>query len=71
MSALDHRWRWRRWLPERYGQRCRVLVRGHRLHQIAIEFADGVRHMTVAHAVEPVTDDYREPAPQLGLWGAA
>lgn len=69
MTAYTYRWRYRRWLPERYGRRCRVVVRGRRMNQIMVEFADGERFVTVEHAVEPVGDGYREPAEQGRLWG--
>ena len=62
----DHRWRYRRYLPARYGQRCRVLVRGRCLRQIMIEFADGVRHVTIDRAVERVDEHYQEP-PRQGV----
>ena len=28
MDAATHLWRFRKWLPERFGQRCAVLARG-------------------------------------------
>lgn len=43
---MTHRWRIRKWLPERFGQRCRVLAYG-RLNQILIEFPDGARFVTL------------------------
>lgn len=45
-----HRWRWRKWLPERHGQECRVLAWG-RLNSALVEFADGTRVITSRHAV--------------------
>jgi hypothetical protein len=66
--AYDHRWRYRRHLPERYGHRCRVLLRGRRLRQIAIEFADGERHVTIDRAIKPVGPEYQEPAQQGRLF---
>jgi hypothetical protein len=41
---FTHFWRLRCRLPERYGQHCRVLVRG-KMGSIMIEFRDGVRHI--------------------------
>jgi hypothetical protein len=68
-DAYDQRWRYRRHLPERYGQRCRVLVRGRRLRQIAIEFeADGERYVTIDRAVEPVGERYVPPPVQGRLF---
>jgi hypothetical protein len=46
----DYIWFWRSRLPERKGQRCRVLVRGKR-NTVLVEFEDGVRFVTSRHAV--------------------
>ncbi len=40
-----YRWRVRARLPERFGQACRVLVRG-RMNSALVEFADGFRVVT-------------------------
>ena len=48
--TLTHTWYWRRRLPERTGQPCRVLVRG-KLNSILVEFADGYRVVTSRFAV--------------------
>ena len=64
MSDYPLVWFWRARLPERKGQRCRVLVRG-KLNSILVEFADGLRVVTSRYAVRHVA-----PGPQLGLWGA-
>lgn len=50
MSALtfDRVWYWRTTLPERKGQRCRVIARG-KLNSACIEFEDGTRHIVVRH----------------------
>jgi len=54
MTVLfDHIWFWRRVLPERKGQRCRVLVRG-KLNTIAVEFEDGFLVFTSRYAVRRV-----------------
>lgn len=37
---MTHYWRIRKWLPERFGQQCRVLARGS-MNKCLIEFADG------------------------------
>lgn len=45
MSApFDRYWRIRATLPERFGQRCRVLARG-TMNSALIEFEDGGRHI--------------------------
>ena len=45
-------WYWKTKLPERKGQRCRVLVRG-RMNNILVEFEDGFRVITGKYAVRP------------------
>lgn len=50
MTAFDHFWRWRRNLPERHGQSCRVIARG-KMNSIQIEFEDGTRHIVSRYAV--------------------
>jgi len=45
MSDLTHYWRVKTRLPERKGERCRVLVRG-RMNSVLVEFADGYRVVT-------------------------
>jgi hypothetical protein len=60
----DQIWYWRSRLPERKGQRCRVLVRGKR-NTVLVEFEDGVRVVTSRYAVRRSarTDDpVRQPA---------
>jgi len=43
-------WFWRKRLPERKGQPCRVLARG-KLNSIEVEFPDGYRVITSRYAV--------------------
>lgn len=50
---FDHEWWWRKFLPERKGQRCRVLARG-KLNSIKIEFQDGHITITSRYAVRKV-----------------
>lgn len=47
---FGHVWHWRARLPERKGQRCRVLARG-RMNSILVEFEDGYRVITSRFAV--------------------
>lgn len=50
--VYDHIWWWRKWLPERKGQRCRVLIRSRRkIRNILVEFEDGVMVVTTRWAV--------------------
>jgi hypothetical protein len=62
-STYDHVWYWRARLPERKGQRCRVLVRSLRMNSVAVEFEDGLRVVTSRHAVRPAA-----PRRQQELW---
>lgn len=54
-TGYDHVWWWRSRLPERKGQRCRVLVRARRMNTILVEFEDGFRVVTSRYAVRRVT----------------
>ena len=49
-GPYDHVWHWRVKLPERKGQRCRVLTRG-RMGTVVVEFEDGFKVATGRHAV--------------------
>lgn len=46
-------WRLRKWMPERYGCRCRVLCRGRGPgpRNVLVEFEDGCRFVTTRWAV--------------------
>jgi hypothetical protein len=44
-TDYDRVWRWHCRLPERFGQRCRVLVRG-AMNSCLVEFTDGFRVVT-------------------------
>jgi len=46
-------WRIRKYLPERFGQRCRVVVYGRRLNSCLVEFEDGSRYITIRYFVSP------------------
>jgi hypothetical protein len=51
---MTHRWHWRKWLPERHGQLCRVLATG-RMNSALVEFEDGTKVVTSRYAVRKVT----------------
>ena len=57
MSAklLTHAWIGRRFLPERYGQRCRVLVSRRGKH--LIQFEDGTKTVTVRGTFQRIKSD--------------
>lgn len=44
-AVFDRRWRVHTRLPQRFGQRCRVLARG-KLNSALVEFDDGTRVVT-------------------------
>ena len=39
---MTHYWRIKKWLPDRFGQRCRVIATG-RMNSVFLEFEDGFR----------------------------
>jgi hypothetical protein len=47
---VTHTWRWKKILGHRFGQPCRVLVRG-RMNSILVEFEDGYKVVTSRWAV--------------------
>lgn len=47
---MTHRWRWRKWMPERHGHLCRVVAMG-RMNSALVEFEDGARVITSRYAV--------------------
>lgn len=54
MSRWTHVWFWRKRLPERKGQLCRIIERG-RMNSIMVEFEDGFRVVTSRFAVRKAT----------------
>jgi hypothetical protein len=50
---MTHIWFWRSRLPERKGQRCKVLARG-RMNSILVEFEDGYKVITSRYAVRKI-----------------
>ena len=52
-GRLTHYWRVRKYLPERFGQRCRPLVYG-RLNGVLVEFKDGARYVTNRYFIRKV-----------------
>lgn len=49
-APFDRVWFWRSTLPERKGQRCRILARG-TMNSCLIEFEDGERHVVSRFAI--------------------
>jgi hypothetical protein len=63
-AEYDHVWRWRARLPERYGERCRIIVRALAMNSVGIEFErDRWRVCTSRWAVVPLAD-FKTPAQQ-------
>lgn len=55
---MTHRWHFRKWLPERHGQLCRVLATG-RMNSALVEFEDGHKVITSRYAVRKLTPNYK------------
>lgn len=51
--TFDRYWRIRTNLPERFGQRCRIVARG-TMNSCQVEFEDGVRHIVSRFAIRKV-----------------
>lgn len=49
-QAPTHVYRWRKYRPDLFGQRCRVLARG-RMNSALVEFASGERHVVSRYAI--------------------
>jgi hypothetical protein len=56
MTDFPFRWHWRARLPERHGQRLRVVACG-RLNSCLIEFQDGARFITSRNALRKAARD--------------
>lgn len=50
---MTHTWRWRKYLPERFGEPCRLIKTG-RMNSALVEFGDGSRVITSRYAVRKV-----------------
>ena len=50
IAPMTHVWRWKKYLPERHGQPCRVVVTG-ALNSALVEFWDGFQVVTSRYAV--------------------
>lgn len=50
---MTHYWRIRKWLPERFGQKCRVLARG-ALNSAMVQFEDGTIVITSRYFVRKI-----------------
>jgi hypothetical protein len=59
-TIYTHAWRVRKFLPERFGQRCRPLVYGRRMNSVLVEFADGYRVVTLRWFIRPAAEEARK-----------
>jgi len=57
MIPYDRVWYWRKWLPDRKGQPCRIVVRGRSMNSALIEFEDGYRVVSSRWAVRKRLDE--------------
>ena len=55
IADFAYYWRVRKYLPERFGKRCRVFARGQRMNSIGVEFEDGKRYVTIKWFVRRAT----------------
>lgn len=55
-AEFDHEWYWRKKLPERKGELCRILVMG-KTNSVLVEFKDGYRVITSRFAVRRVKSE--------------
>ena len=55
-GPFNYFWRLRKWLPERYRQRCRVLAvgRGRGPMNVLVEFEDGFKVVGIRYCVRRV-----------------
>ena len=49
-EQMTHYWHWRKWLPDRHRQPCRILATG-RMNSALVEFEDGFKVITSRYAV--------------------
>lgn len=47
---MTHFWRVRKFLPDRFGQKCRVLARG-KMNSVLVEFEDGYKAITIRYFI--------------------
>ena len=55
-DVSTHIYRWKKWMPDRYGQRCRLLARG-ALNSVLVEFEDGRRVVTSRYALRRLSKE--------------
>ncbi len=50
---MNYYWFWKKWLPSRNGERCKILARGS-MGSVLVEFEDGWKVITSRWAVRKV-----------------
>ena len=58
--TFPYLWYWKKWLPERKSQPCRVIVRG-KMNSALVEFPDGYRVVTSRWAIRKKDHAMKEP----------
>lgn len=53
-TKWTHRWFWKKWMPERRGQLCRVLRVG-KMNSCLVQFQDGFKVIAIRYAVRKVS----------------
>jgi hypothetical protein len=56
---FDRVYRWRRYCPELYGKRCRIVARG-AMNSALVEFENGVRRVVSRWAIRKVNTSGKE-----------
>ena len=51
---MTHYWRIKKWLPDRFGQKCRILVTG-TMNSVLLEFEDGFQVVTIRYFIRRIT----------------
>lgn len=65
MIDFEYKWFWKKKLPERKDESCRVLVRGS-MNSILVEFeSDGYKVVTSRHAVRLIS---KRPEPPMEIY---
>jgi hypothetical protein len=66
IAMFDRWWRVRATLPERYGQKCRILKRG-KMNSCMVEFEDGYRTITSRWSVRLIVAKPKRKSPTSSM----
>ena len=56
MARLTHRWIGKNFMPERHGQRCRIIVKAKNSRACLVEFEDGYKSRTTIALLRRLDD---------------